>query len=90
MFHNLAYGSSLTNFCWFQAKLLYGVPFTEDENESLKFLIQRDLYSYIAILLEGHEHFTEDHAAEMSRIHDEPGPSGDAQFTYATVKATFV
>ncbi|CAI9769918.1 unnamed protein product [Fraxinus pennsylvanica] len=53
-----------------QAKVLYDVPFSEDERENIKFLIQRNLYSYIGILLEGREQFEEDYFVEMRRRQD--------------------
>ncbi|KAI3446051.1 hypothetical protein Pfo_002716 [Paulownia fortunei] len=59
-----------------QAKILYDVPFSEDEKQNIKIMIQRNLYRYIGILLEGREHFEEDHSIEIRRQNaDEPGPS---------------
>ncbi|XP_057782900.1 extra-large guanine nucleotide-binding protein 1-like isoform X2 [Salvia miltiorrhiza] len=59
-----------------QAKIVYGVPFSEDEKQSIKFVIQRNVYSYIGILLEGCARFEEDYLVEMRRQQaDEPGPS---------------
>lgn len=60
-----------------QAKILYGVPFSEDERENVKFMIQRNLYSYIGIILEGREQFEDDYSIEMRRQQhmDQPGPS---------------
>ncbi|KAL8554391.1 hypothetical protein ACS0TY_002541 [Phlomoides rotata] len=59
-----------------QAKILYKVPFSEDEKQSIKILIQKNLYRYIGILLEGRARFKEDHAREIRRHRaDEPGPS---------------
>ncbi|CAA2954320.1 extra-large guanine nucleotide-binding protein 1-like [Olea europaea var. sylvestris] len=60
-----------------QAKILYDVPFSEDERENIKFVIQRNLYSYIGIILEGREQFEEDYSVEMRRQRhiDQPGPS---------------
>lgn len=63
--------------CWVQAKILYNVPFSEDEKQNIKIVIQRNVYRYIGILLEGREHFKEDHLMEVRRQRaDEPGPSG--------------
>ncbi|KAL2477206.1 Extra-large guanine nucleotide-binding protein 1 [Forsythia ovata] len=64
-----------------QAKILYDVPFSEDERENIKFVIQRNLYSYIGIILEGREQFEEDYFVEMRRqLHiDQPGPSGTSE-----------
>ncbi|KAL8553299.1 hypothetical protein ACS0TY_001826 [Phlomoides rotata] len=62
-----------------QAKIIYGVPFSEDEKQNIKTVIQRNLYSYICILLEGLARFEEDYLSEMRRQHtDEPGPSGNS------------
>ncbi|XP_041990615.1 extra-large guanine nucleotide-binding protein 1-like isoform X1 [Salvia splendens] len=59
-----------------QAKIVYGVPFSEDEKQSIKFVIQRNVYSYIGLLLEGRARFEEDYMVEMRRQQaDEPGPS---------------
>lgn len=60
-----------------QAKILYKVPFLEDEKQNIKILIQKNLYKYIGILLEGRTRFKEDHVRELRRQRaDEPGPSG--------------
>ncbi|KAL8060501.1 hypothetical protein ABFX02_02G028600 [Erythranthe guttata] len=62
-----------------QAKILYNVPFSEDEKQSIKIVIQRNLYRYIGILLEGREIFEEDRLIEMQKQNsDEPGPSGNS------------
>ncbi|KAL0739419.1 hypothetical protein Bca4012_015629 [Brassica carinata] len=38
-----------------QARSLYEVPFTKDECERIKFIIQTNLYAYLATVLEAHE-----------------------------------
>ncbi|KAF8090482.1 hypothetical protein N665_0475s0017 [Sinapis alba] len=38
-----------------QARSLYEVPFTADERERIKFIIQTNLYAYLAMVLEAHE-----------------------------------
>ncbi|KAM6541714.1 hypothetical protein CsatB_006161 [Cannabis sativa] len=59
-----------------QAKLLYNVPFTEDERQSIKWMIQAKLYSYLGILLEGRDRFEEECLFEMEKEKlNQPGPS---------------
>lgn len=59
-----------------QAKMVYNVPFSEDERQSIKLQIQSSLYVYLGILLEGRERFEEEWLTEMRRKRsDEPGPS---------------
>ncbi|XP_024377731.1 extra-large guanine nucleotide-binding protein 3 isoform X2 [Physcomitrium patens] len=43
-----------------QAKILYNDGFTPEEYASFKTLIQANIYKYMAILLEGREHFEEE------------------------------
>ncbi|XP_059314121.1 extra-large guanine nucleotide-binding protein 1-like [Lycium ferocissimum] len=59
-----------------QAKIIYRVPFSEEEHQNITYTIQRNLYRYIAILLEGREKFEEEYRVEMRKKRlDEPGPS---------------
>ncbi|XP_027112370.2 extra-large guanine nucleotide-binding protein 1-like isoform X1 [Coffea arabica] len=63
-----------------QAKILYDVPFSGDDRQNIKFMIQTNLYRYIGILLEGREWFEEDCLLELRRQHlSQPGPSAYAE-----------
>ncbi|KAF7810934.1 extra-large guanine nucleotide-binding protein 1-like [Senna tora] len=50
-----------------QARDLYNVPFTEDERQNIKLVIQSNLYTYLAILLEGREIFEEESLLEKRK-----------------------
>lgn len=67
----------------FQAKLLFKVPFSEDERRNIKFTILRNLYRYIGILLEGRERFEEEILSGKGKrqVIDEPGSSGNIEST---------
>ncbi|KAJ0247274.1 Extra-large guanine nucleotide-binding protein 2 [Hirschfeldia incana] len=43
-----------------QARSLYGIPFSEDDRERIKFIIQTNLYAYLAMVLEAHERFEQE------------------------------
>lgn len=59
-----------------QARVLYNVPFSAEERENIKCMIQCNLYGYLAILLEGRERFEEEHLMEMRRQSiDQPSTS---------------
>ncbi|XP_051145394.1 extra-large guanine nucleotide-binding protein 1-like isoform X2 [Andrographis paniculata] len=73
----VGFDQSGTGTIFKQAKMIHSVPFSEDELQNLKHVIQRNLYKYICILLEGRTHFEEEHLIEMRRkLAQEPGPSG--------------
>ncbi|KAL6551684.1 hypothetical protein OROGR_007838 [Orobanche gracilis] len=57
----IGYNGSGTSTIFKQARILYkDAPFSEDEREHIKLVIQSHVYSYIGVLLEGREHFEEE------------------------------
>ncbi|KAJ0077282.1 hypothetical protein Patl1_36288 [Pistacia atlantica] len=67
-----------TSTIYKQAKLLFKVPFSEDERQIIKGMIQSNLYRYIGIVLEGRGRFEEECMTERRKklVIDQPGPSG--------------
>lgn len=68
-------------FCFdlvsYQARILYDTPFSEEERQNMKSMIQSNLYGYLGRLLEGREIFEEESLLEMrKRQSADPGPSG--------------
>lgn len=51
---------TLKIICILQAKIVYNIPFSEDERQSIKSIIQCNLYGYLGILLEERERFEEE------------------------------
>ncbi|GKV23733.1 hypothetical protein SLEP1_g33435 [Rubroshorea leprosula] len=76
----LGYEKSGTSTIYKQTKILYHVPFTENEHQNIKLMIQSNLYRYLGILLEGREQFEEQSLLEVEgrkiQMTDEAGPSG--------------
>ncbi|KAL9324819.1 hypothetical protein ACSQ67_005464 [Phaseolus vulgaris] len=50
-----------------QAKLLYNVPFSENELQNIKLVIQSNLFTYLGILLEGRANFETESLLENRR-----------------------
>ncbi|XP_022748652.1 extra-large guanine nucleotide-binding protein 1-like isoform X1 [Durio zibethinus] len=76
----VGYQKSGTSTIYKQAKILYNIPFSENERQNIKSMIQSNLYGYIAMLLEGREWFEEESLLEIRKgqIADASGSSGSA------------
>lgn len=70
--------SFLLHIVLYQARVLYDAPFSKEERESMKFMIQSKLYEYLGRLLEGRELFEEESLLEMrKRQSTDPSSSGN-------------
>ncbi|KAL3649393.1 Extra-large guanine nucleotide-binding protein 1 [Castilleja foliolosa] len=64
----IGYNGSGTSTIFKQARILYkDAPFSEDEREHIKLVIQSHVYSYIGTLLEGRERFEEESLNELGQ-----------------------